>query len=455
MTDFLQDVDLETARLISSLLLDDLADVEATSKGKRRADATPPDAELALRAQSESLRSELMMFEDYCLAKSLDAALQRDRGVLETLCTVDQAEHDDHAAADALSRGQALPPLTASQRRMEEIVISPDSDDDDLSDSGEESSNERAEGAQHRMGTGNRHPSSSKIRPSGTKSRALPRVDCVICTDSLPMAKSFRAPCGHYYCRKCLVSLVEAATRDESLFPVRCCQQNIPTDAVSLFARSPTLMKLFQERCVEFGTPSSERLYCAKASCSAFIGPAPNLEANVVCAKCETIVCSLCKDIAHPNQPCGENAATLEVRALATAEHWQTCPGCHALVELHSGCYHITCRCRKQFCYLCAADWKTCGCVQWDEPRLLVAAERQVVNQFGARAAQARPEAHAERVRHRAADLRVDHECVRHNFVYRHGGGMCELCGDTLPLYMIRCTNCQTLACRRCAQNRL
>lgn len=77
MTDFLHDVDLETSRLISSLLLDDLADVEAAFKGKGRADAPLQDAELALRIQSETLKNEFMVFEDYCLAKSLDAALQR------------------------------------------------------------------------------------------------------------------------------------------------------------------------------------------------------------------------------------------------------------------------------------------------------------------------------------------------------------------------------------------
>ena len=39
------------------------------------------------------------------------------------------------------------------------------------------------------------------------------------------------------------------------------------------------------------------------------------------------------------------------------------------------GCYHMTCRCRRQFCYLCARTWKTCHCSQWDEKRLYGRAE--------------------------------------------------------------------------------
>jgi hypothetical protein len=44
------------------------------------------------------------------------------------------------------------------------------------------------------------------------------------------------------------------------------------------------------------------------------------------------------------------------------------------VVELAQGCYHMTCRCRAEFCYLCSKPWKNCPCPQWDERRLLVEA---------------------------------------------------------------------------------
>ena len=54
------------------------------------------------------------------------------------------------------------------------------------------------------------------------------------------------------------------------------------------------------------------------------------------------------------------------------------------MIELNIGCFHMTCRCRTEFCYLCRARWKTCPCRQWDEERLLAAAEQRVDAQLGA-----------------------------------------------------------------------
>jgi len=51
---------------------------------------------------------------------------------------------------------------------------------------------------------------------------------------------------------------------------------------------------------------------------------------------------------------------------------------CRFFVELEVGCYHMTCRCGHEFCYLCTSRWKTCSCPQWDEGRLLQQARRQV-----------------------------------------------------------------------------
>jgi len=37
------------------------------------------------------------------------------------------------------------------------------------------------------------------------------------------------------------------------------------------------------------------------------------------------------------------------------------------------------CRCGAQFCYVCGARWKTCGCAHVDEARLYEQAARVVV----------------------------------------------------------------------------
>lgn len=45
------------------------------------------------------------------------------------------------------------------------------------------------------------------------------------------------------------------------------------------------------------------------------------------------------------------------------------------MIELATGCYHMTCRCGYEFCYTCGAEWKnkkaTCTCPLWDEENIV------------------------------------------------------------------------------------
>src|SRR5215471_17511232 len=82
-------------------------------------------------------------------------------------------------------------------------------------------------------------------------------VECIICQDMFRITKTFQAPCGDHYCRACLLDLITAATRDETLFPVRCCQQNIPIDNLDRYIDAATLA-LFRTKSIDFGTPTTE-----------------------------------------------------------------------------------------------------------------------------------------------------------------------------------------------------
>jgi hypothetical protein len=182
-------------------------------------------------------------------------------------------------------------------------------------------------------------------------------------------ANAIRMPCDHDYCGDCIISFVKACTRDNSLLPLRCCNLPISQKAVTPFL-TPTLRSFFEAKCLELEIPANRRIYCQSPDCGAFLGSSQNLSGNIVCHDCDSPMCSSCKQPPHTGESCSDNAGILEVRTLARVEHWQTCPGCNAIVELQQGCYHMICRCATQFCYLCATPWKLCKCPQWEERHL-------------------------------------------------------------------------------------
>ena len=271
------------------------------------------------------------------------------------------------------------------------------------------------------------------------------------------------APCAHIYCHGCVISLVEACIRDETLYPIKCCRQPFPVPPL-LGLLNIGLRQQFETKCREYRVIPDRRVYCSNPRCSVFLGPSAASgeqgdEEDIICGTCRTPTCASCKEPSHPNHHCRTSAtdADLALQTLAEREGWQTCPRCRAIVSLSHGCYHITCRCRAEFCYVCAAPWKHCGCPRWDEARLVVDAERRVENEMGREVRRAEPRAFENRVRDRVEELRVGRreECVAHSWRNRNGAGQCEECMAYMPIFVKICRNCAMLVCRRCALNRL
>ncbi|KAI0342273.1 hypothetical protein BDW22DRAFT_179203 [Trametopsis cervina] len=199
------------------------------------------------------------------------------------------------------------------------------------------------------------------------------RHECVACQKVVLDANTVRAPCGHFYDISCILSLVRASTQDESLFPPRCCQEPLPTPLFEAHMDT-ALAQLFELKTREFATP--KRVYCAKVSCSRFLGPRSKSKSGALhtydcpAPGCATRTCTRCrcevkKHVLHACRPDDVPRRLLQ-RGLA-----QQCPGCDRLVELQSGCFHITCACKTQFCYRCGSKWKTCKCPLWEDARML------------------------------------------------------------------------------------
>lgn len=113
--------------------------------------------------------------------------------------------------------------------------------------------------------------------------------------------------------------------------------------------------------------------------------------------------------------------------------------------------FFFGCKCHHEFCYLCGLTWKTCACVQWDEGRLLQAAEHRVQRQV-----QGNPYLNQNlAVAQEAARLRRDHNCDHRRFDRVDGAHRCELCRENLADFILECWECDLQICVRCRQNRL
>lgn len=201
----------------------------------------------------------------------------------------------------------------------------------------------------------------------------------MICQDPI-FEPEIRAPCGHFYDIGCITDLFQSATRDESLYPPRCCRQAIPLPQVRLHL-TQALLAEFALKAQEFGT--LKRVYCATPACSRFLGPLHEgfFTKVFTCTSptCTTTTCGTCRGkYERWTHNCTLDTETEQVLTLSRTSGWSRCPGCAQMIELNMGCFHMTCRCKTEFCYLCRAPWKSCRCPQWDENRLLAAAQQRV-----------------------------------------------------------------------------
>ncbi|KAF9450772.1 hypothetical protein P691DRAFT_809609 [Macrolepiota fuliginosa MF-IS2] len=471
------DIDMETSALIAELLYSDMQEILGSRKGKARTGAPLTDAEYALQLQSEQLEGMLTEVQDADIARRMQDALRMDRALIEEMALSEKVAQQDHEAALALERGEAMPRATKEQLSMGrggvggDGVLSGDMMEalsPKLKPTVPASALDKGKGKVVSFGS----PPSPIPRLPGPALRFQPveRPQCVSCDDKIPAHKAFlKATCEHHYCTDCIINLVRAATTDESLFPVRCCRKAIPTESLTRFL-SNALLTLFRAKSKEFGTPANARVYCCVPTCSAFLGNAEEAKGlsswadrwgfisppeNLRCEKCRIETCIECRQRGHPNDTCKQNGAAQQVKELAREQKWQTCPKCERIIELSFGCNHMTCYCGHEFCYECAAEWKTCGCEQWEERRLYVTAEARMEREFGERARVEQPIAWEREVEAFAQNLRVNHDCFPGHRWKSHGPGMCEECGMYMPLFLKECKDCMLTVCRRCSFNRL
>lgn len=342
--------DVDTQVLITELLLQD---IDTFNRARVRGQANSSDAgspmgnlsALAGRVKDALQRTGTLRLTARSSSKrsrgEQSAIIPDAQELLGQFALLAEAEFDDRRAAEAVARGEDLPEPTEAQKAMQRLGP--------LS---------LVNGEEPREDTTKPENRTRPLTRSVTKA-LKEREICVVCGEICDVYTSLSAPCSHRFCRQCVADMVEAACRDEQLFPLQCCLQLLPVDPL-LKSLPKERRKAIQEKIIEASIPTSQRVYCPKATCSAFMGEVKTNTRQLerTCAKCNTLVCLKCTEQAHPGDDCKQNSLAREVKALAARERWQTCPGCKMIVERVSGCSHMLCRCGTAFCYSCG----TKGC---------------------------------------------------------------------------------------------
>ena len=145
-------------------------------------------------------------------------------------------------------------------------------------------------------GTGEAAAESSTSTASRQKPLTGTYPQCIACDLTKPLLDIFQTPCGHHYCQECLRALFKLSTTDETLFPPRCCRQEIPLPSVKLYLSS-ALIDLFEKKSIEFKT--SDWTYCSQPTCSSFITSVNISGDRATCTACGTHTCTICKNTAH------------------------------------------------------------------------------------------------------------------------------------------------------------
>lgn len=333
-------IDDESAELILQLQLADLEELRDNTPGKQRAGESQ-DVDVAANVLEENMRSLQVLLADKRMTKSIARAVERDGALIVETVSEEATAHGDHELARRMGGRHERFPQTASN------PVKTDLHDDILA---KLAATYISEDLGLRLGKEHRLPESydeeDDNMPEGSawaarRSNQAGQVSrrCVACHEHKKFFDVIAAPCQHEYCRTCLQELFEASLSDESLFPPRCCRRDISPQSVEIFLTG-ALKERFQQKLIEYNT--RDRTYCHQPACSAFIS-GQNVEDEVAkCSVCSSHTCTICKAASHDGRDCPNDTTLQQMLDLAESQGWRRCYSCGRMVELDTGCNHMT-----------------------------------------------------------------------------------------------------------------
>lgn len=167
-----------------------------------------------------------------------------------------------------------------------------------------------------------------------------PDGDCPICMENLKKLKRLvlRLPCGHVFCRKCIVA--HARTKLADVSEVGC-----PDPACTNTLHLSGLI--------------GKKLIQAAAAVPVNACPVNRCRGKMVdgyCDKCGAAKCNACGEAEHEGKECDP---AIQSNYQAVKRESKPCPQCKTPIYKDGGCNHVKCaRCKTDFNYETLTLWK-------------------------------------------------------------------------------------------------
>lgn len=204
--------------LILQLILEDVADFENKQKGKQAA-GKHTDLELALVYMEEEALATQAFIQDRIMALSTSTAIATDQNLLASIKFDERIAEQDHQYVLSLDNEEPIPQNSSYDIAINKAT-SPDENEDAVSVvigdlMGRMTLNDETDNGE----------GSSRYNPS--LQAANSGDECVSCLEKCDTTM-FVGSCGHGFCHDCTRQMFLGATKDEELYPPRCCGNIVP-----------------------------------------------------------------------------------------------------------------------------------------------------------------------------------------------------------------------------------
>ncbi len=194
-------------------------------------------------------------------------------------------------------------------------------------------------------------------------------LNCEICLMELDLEDAVPLEfCGHLFHNECISKHISVQIADGNLQPdCPTCRLPLTLEDVNMRSSDKDQSRYERLSLSQFlATHQDGYKHCMTPDCVyafAYEG-----ESDFQCPMCNKHYCLKCMTEFHPQFTCEEyrnahNPAMVDdmFQRFVQGAHFKQCPNCKFFVEKSSGCNHMTCRCRYEFCYACGGQYGHCG----------------------------------------------------------------------------------------------